>query len=152
VRKKPLTESAFEDPGASMGDSDGALDGTVVARKPTGQAMASITALLVVLTLTGEPVANALCTIWCDTASEKHSCGEAIARATAPDATVTATDCATIVTVPFLREEGRVASRVGAVATLPSAAVPPAASRSLPAPGRDGTSDGWPKPPLVLRV
>lgn len=42
--------------------------------------MASITAFLVVLTLTGEPVVNALCFSWCDTSSETMNCVEAIAK------------------------------------------------------------------------
>jgi|RhiMethySRZTD1v2_1073278.scaffolds.fasta_scaffold00921_38 hypothetical protein len=52
--------------------------------------MAYITGFLVVLTLAGQPVANALCITWCDLQSETQSCGEVIAETTAGQPTVTA--------------------------------------------------------------
>lgn len=114
------------------------------------QAMASLTAFLVVLTLTGEPVVNALCDVWCDTSSETRNCGEAIAQTAVPElTTVAGTACAALLTTaPFLREEGPTASRMAvavsllAIATLQETRFPQ---------GLSPQSTTGPAPPLVLR-
>ena len=62
--------------------------------------MASITAFLVVLTPTGEPVINALCLAWCDTSSETMNCIEAIAQTTTAELTPAAGPaCEAVLTV-----------------------------------------------------
>ena len=114
--------------------------------------MASLTALFVVLTLTGEPVVNALCNVWCDTSSETRTCGEAIAQTTIPElTTVAGTACAALLmTAPFLREEGPNASRMAvalsllAMATLQETRFPQGLNP-------ESTTGGRPAPPLVLR-
>jgi hypothetical protein len=115
-------------------------------------AMASISALLVVLTLTGEPVANALCVSWCDTSSETMVCDEAIAGARLPEQTMAAVVCAAILTtVPFLSKEGRDIRRNAAVAVaIPL--VPPGASGVPVIRTRGATTDGHPVPLLALRI
>jgi hypothetical protein len=116
-------------------------------------AMASITALLVVLTLTGEPVANALCLTWCDSSSETQNCDGAIAQTTATEITIARPACDTVVTIaPFVREEGRDGGRVAVITTAPAPVAPLETARVHVVPGRGGTTDGRPLPILILRV
>jgi hypothetical protein len=71
-------------------------------------AMAQLAAILIVLTLTGEPAANALCITWCDQPSERQHCGDAIAQPASPAFSVAGSTCAALLAAgPFLREEGR---------------------------------------------
>ena len=71
-------------------------------------AMAHVPAFLIVLTLTGQPVANALCINWCDISSERQHCGDAIAHSTPPALAAAGSTCAAFLTAsPFLKEEGR---------------------------------------------
>jgi hypothetical protein len=115
--------------------------------------MASLTALLVVLTLTGEPIANALCEIWCGTSSETMKCGEeAVAQPRVSKRVVAETECAALLTaIPFLREEARAADRSGVISTVPASLALPAETRLLLVQLRRATTDGCPAPPIVLR-
>ena len=115
--------------------------------------MASITAFLVVLTLTGEPVVNALCFAWCDTSSETMNCVEAIAQNTMAELTpVAGPACEAVLTVaPFLREEGRDTGRL-AVTTVSASVVPPDESQPAPAQRQGSAAGGRSLPPLVLRI
>jgi hypothetical protein len=113
--------------------------------------MASITTLLVVLTLTGEPVVKALCIAWCDTSSETMNCVEAIAHMAQPETTMTVPECAVVTTAPFLTEEGRAGSRIAVVATTAAPRIGPDLTRLSVVLARRGTTDGRPVPPLVLR-
>ena len=76
--------------------------------------MAHLTALLIVLAMTGQPVANALCIRWCDFSPERQECGGAIAQTAVPRVTVAQTTCAAaLVAAPFVREDGLSATHVG---------------------------------------
>ena len=121
---------------------------------PIATAMTQLAAILIVLTLTGEPVVNALCITWCDQPSERQYCGDVIAQPTSPALSVAgSTACATLLTAsPFLREEGRIAYPAIAPATAPN--VDCALTETGPArwlASRDATR-GRPVPVLVLRV
>ena len=117
-------------------------------------AMTQLAAILIVLTLTGEPVANALCITWCGQPSERQHCGDVIAQPTSPALSVAGdTFCATLLTgTPFLREEER--SAYPAIAP----AAGPAVCCGLMETGLAGlrasqdTTRGRPMPVLVLRV
>jgi len=116
--------------------------------------MASVTVLFVVLTLTGEPVVNALCIAWCDISSETMNCGEAIAYTTVPEFTAGAgTVCATVLPIaPFLREEGRDRGRLAIVATVAVSVLPPDEACPAPVQKTRAAADGRSAPPLVLRI
>lgn len=116
--------------------------------------MASIIVVLVLLALTGEPVANALCVTWCESSSERQICEEAIARPAVPGRSIAAAPCVVSVTIaPFLREEERRASRIATVIDIP-----PAFAGIPDGGGHPGfrsahkATDGRPVPVLVLRV
>ena len=116
--------------------------------------MASVAALFIVLTLTGEPVVNALCVTWCDTSSETMNCREeAIVPATAAELTVAETACTTFITgSPFVKEDVRGAGQAAVADTACPARVP--AERSSPLAfthARQWTSS-WSEPALVLRL
>jgi hypothetical protein len=115
--------------------------------------MASITALFVVLTLTGQPVANALCAMWCESPSETMNCDEAIAQTIAPEFTVMSTRCATAPEAPpFVTEEGVVRHLV-AVVSATGIVIVPGDAAGFPRPhGHDETIVGRHTPLLVLRV
>jgi hypothetical protein len=116
--------------------------------------MAYITALLVVLTLTGEPVANALCVTWCDSSSEKQTCDQAIAQTADSAPTITGTACTVSVTIaPFLSEEARGVSRMAVAADRPGAlvAVPDRTNSPRLRIAREAT-DRRPAPVFALRV
>ena len=67
-------------------------------------AMAQLAAILIVLTLTGEPVANALCINWCNQPSERQHCSDVIAQPTFPAFSDAGSICAALLTAnPFLR-------------------------------------------------
>lgn len=84
-------------------------------------AMTQLAAILIVLTLTGEPAANALCITWCDQPSERQHCGDVIAQPTSTALSVAGSTCAARLTAsPFLREEGRSAYPAIAPATGPA--------------------------------
>ena len=117
-------------------------------------AMASITALLIVFTLTGEPAASALCINWCD-ANGRQSCDEAIAQPISAAVSAASRTCVALLTVnPFLTEEGRTAVH------FPAAVNVVHAFSTLPTQGSDLAnirSDGGAlaarsAPTLVLRI
>jgi hypothetical protein len=116
-------------------------------------AMAKLVVILIVLTLTGEPVANALCITWCDQPSERQPCSDVIAQSTSPALSVAGSSCAALLTPsPFLREEGR--SAYPAIAS----AAGPAVNCGLTETGLAGVrvagdaTRGRPVPAQVLRV
>lgn len=92
--------------------------------------MAYITALVIALTLAGQPVANALCITSCDSPSDRHGCDEAIVNPPVPALSGAATTCSAPTATPFLREEGPsgfhalTTAPVYGVAALPRGAVP----------------------------
>jgi hypothetical protein len=116
--------------------------------------MAHITALVIVLTLTGQPVANALCIIGCGTSSAKHTCGEAIAQSIFPALDAAGRTCAALTTGrPFLKEEGRSTPPITVALTPVAPIVMPDTERTrADIPGDRDTTDGRPLPALVLRV
>jgi hypothetical protein len=116
--------------------------------------MASITTLLVVLTLTGEPVVNALCIVWCDTSSATMNCVEAIAQTTMAELTPAAgAACDAALTIsPFVREEGRDGSRTAVVTSVSASVIAPEETQPAPILGRVDAIDGRRAPPLVLRI
>lgn len=115
--------------------------------------MAHITALLVLLILAGEPVANALCLVWCASSAETQSCDGAVARTTATEITVTRPVCTTVVSIaPYVKEEGRDGDGLAAIATVPAAAASLETALAHVVPGRGGTTDGRPLSLLILRV
>jgi len=78
--------------------------------------MAHITAFLIVLTLTGQPVANALCVSWCELPSERQACSDAIAPSMAAEIALASSTCVALLTEsPFLTEEGRSSLHIGVV-------------------------------------
>ena len=117
-------------------------------------AMTQLAAILIVLTLTGEPAANALCITWCDQPSERQHCGDVIAQPTSSALSVAGnTSCATLLAAsPFLREEGRSAYAAVAPATGPvfDCGLTETGVAGLRA-SADATR-GRPVPVLVLRV
>ena len=117
-------------------------------------AMAKLAAILIVLTLTGEPVANALCITWCDQPSERQHCGDVIAQPTSPALSVAGnTFCTTLlVASPFLREEGQGAYPAVAPATDPVVDCGPTETELARLRASGDTTRGRPVPVLVLRV
>jgi hypothetical protein len=117
--------------------------------------MAHITAFLIVLTLTGQPVANALCVSWCDSPSERQACGDAIAPSMSAAIALASSTCVALLTEsPFLREEGRSALQIAvvlhgvqAMVSSPLGGTRPANIRS-----RGEANAGRSVPTLVLRV
>ena len=70
--------------------------------------MAHITALLIVLTLAGDPAVNALCINWCHSPSDRQPCDDAIASPLLPTLSIATNSCVTLLTsTPFVREEVR---------------------------------------------
>lgn len=116
--------------------------------------MAFVTAFLVVLTLTGEPVVNALCIAWCDTQSETMNCDEAIAQIAVPQITAAVgTMCVVILaTAPFLREEGRDSGRIAVVAATSVSVVSPWETHPASTQHGGGATGVLRAAPLVLRV
>ena len=116
-------------------------------------AMTQLAAILIVLTLTGEPVANALCITWCDQPSERQHCSDVIAQNASPAFSVADGTCAALLTAsPFLREEGQTAYPAVALTAGPavySGWTETGLSR-LPVSG--DSTHGRPVPVLVLRV
>ena len=83
--------------------------------------MTQLAAILIVLTLTGEPVTNALCITWCDQPSERQHCSDVIAQNASPAFSGADGTCAALLTAsPFLREEGQNAYPAIAPATRPA--------------------------------
>jgi hypothetical protein len=117
-------------------------------------AMTQLAAILIVLTLTGEPVANALCIAWCDQPSERQHCGDVIAQPTSPALSVAGdTVCATLLTgAPFLREEGRSAYPAIAAATGPAVCCGLTETGLAGTRASEDATRGRPMPVLVLRV
>ena len=114
--------------------------------------MASIPAILIVLTLAGEPVANALCINWCDIPSERQHCGEAIAQ-TVPEISLLSTCVVLLSAGPFLREEGRSASfKALALETAPAVDTGVTEKGLVHLRASGGPTPGRPLPTLVLRV
>jgi hypothetical protein len=117
--------------------------------------MAHTTALLIVLTLAGEPAANALCINWCNSPSAMQGCGEAIATSTTPQLLNATTTCVALLGVtPFLREEARSSQGLVAAADLPPAVAetPDRGRRPLGVCRHRDATAGHPLPTLVLRV
>jgi len=117
-------------------------------------AMAQLAAILIVLTLTGEPVVSALCIAWCDQPSERQHCDDVIAQPTSPGLSVAGrTFCATLLTAsPFLREEGRSAFPAIAPATGPNVDCAPTETGLARRQASGDATRGRPVPVLVLRV
>ena len=116
-------------------------------------AMTQLPAILIVLTLTGEPVANALCIAWCDQPSERQHCSDVIAQPTSRALSVAGSTCEALLTAsPFLREEARSGDPAIAPATGPAVdcGLTETGLARLRATG-DATC-GRPVPVLVLRV
>ena len=115
--------------------------------------MASFTALLVVLTLTGQPVVDALCVTWCDTSSEiLNYREEAIAPTSAAELTAAETACTTfITTIPFVKEDVRGVDQV-AVADAAPALVPAERSGPLAFMQAHQRTSSWSEPAFVLRL
>jgi hypothetical protein len=115
--------------------------------------MAFFTALLVILTLTGKPVVNALCVTWCDTSSEILNCREeAIAHMSAAELTVAETPCTTFVTtVPFVKEDVRGIGQVAVEDVAVPAAVPDRSDPLALTLAHQWTSN-WSEPALILRL
>lgn len=116
--------------------------------------MAYITALVIALTMAGQPAANALCSSWCDSPSDRHTCGEAIVNPATSPVSIASTACLTLTAAtPFLGQEGR--RILDAVSTGSGSAVslPPHATAPPPCllEGREPTA-GRPLPVLVLRI
>lgn len=115
--------------------------------------MAQLAAILIVLTLTGEPVANALCIIWCDQPSERQHCSDVIAQPTFPAFSDAGSTCAALLTAnPFLREEGRSASPAIAPATGPAVDCALTETGLARRRASGDATRGRPVPVLVLRV
>lgn len=114
--------------------------------------MTQLAAILIVLTLTGEPVANALCIIWCDQPSERQHCGDVIAQPTSPTLSVAGLCDALLTASPFLREEGRSAHPAIAPATCPAGYCGLAETRLVRLRASVDATLGRPMPVLVLRV
>ena len=115
--------------------------------------MAKLAAILIVLTLTGEPVANALCITWCDQPSERQHCGDVIAQPTSPTLSVRGSTCAALLTAsPFLREDGRSAYPTIAPATGPAACCGLTKTGLAGLRASEDATRSRPVPVLVLRV
>ena len=113
--------------------------------------MAHLPVILIVLTLTGEPVANALCINWCDSPSERQHCGDAIAH-TQP-LLLAGTSCAALLTPgAFVQEEGQRLSITAARDTVPAFASHPTVGQTLHVGPSVELTAGRLVPPLVLRV
>ena len=73
--------------------------------------MTHLTTLLIVLALTGSPVANAACVSWCDSPADEAgaACREGIAEPMSMAISDGSSTCVALLTAnPFLREEGRI--------------------------------------------
>ena len=115
--------------------------------------MTRLPVILIVLTLTGEPVANALCITWCDQPSERQHCGDVIRQPTFPALSVTDSTCAALLTAsPFLREEGRSASPAIAPAAGPAVCCGLTEAKLARLGASGDATRGRPLPVLVLRV
>lgn len=117
--------------------------------------MAHVTALLIVLTLAGEPAANALCVSRCDSPSERQGCGDAIATSVTPELSNATKTCVTLfAATPFLREEARSSQGVAGARDLPPtvAGTPAEAARGVRVPCAGVTTAGRPQPLLALRM
>ena len=112
--------------------------------------MAHITALLIALTLAGQPVANALCNNWCDSPSDRHRCDEAIVNPAAPALSGVPTTCVTPTATAFLREEGQSAFHAVTPAALYDAAAVPCRAVRYPR-LREGHPNAG-RPLVVLRL
>ena len=116
-------------------------------------AMTQLAAILIVLTLTGEPAANALCITWCDQPSERQHCGDVIAQPTSQTLAVAGSVCVALLTLsPFLREEGRSAYQAIAPATGPNVDGAPTETGLARRQASGDAARGRPVPVLVLRV
>ena len=115
--------------------------------------MASTAALLIVLTLTGEPVVNALCATWCDTSSETMNCREeAIAPATAAEVKMPGTACTAFITIiPFVKEDVRGVDQVAVADAAPSL-VPAGKCAPLASMQARQRTSSWSEPQFVLRL
>ncbi len=113
--------------------------------------MAHITALVIALTLAGQPVANALCNNWCDSPSYRHRCDEAIVNPAAPALSAVPTTCVAPAATPFMREEGESAFHAVTPAAVDGAAALP--SRAVRYPRlREGSHPSADRPLVVLRL
>ena len=115
--------------------------------------MAHITAILIILTLAGEPAAVALCIAGCDSPSEMQTCDEAIAPPASASISPTTGLCPLLVSTSlFLRDEGRAMLHRAAVATPITTAPPPAITGRIGAARTNDAPAGRPRPTLILRV
>jgi len=119
--------------------------------------MMHVTTLLIVLALTGSPVAHVICASWCDSrmTTAGHTCGDNIAH---PMSMVMSDGSGTCVALlaanPFTQEEGRISFHPPHSLGLLHAVDTSLTGGSRPAYGRsDGkANDGRPVPTLVLRL
>ena len=117
--------------------------------------MTHVTTLLIVMALTGGPVANATCASWCESRPTMGNCGEYIAESISATISGGGDTCpALLADSPFLREEGLIAAH-----TPTFLGVFHAPDASLTGGGRmtrirdnGGPIDGRLAPALVLRV
>jgi hypothetical protein len=117
-------------------------------------AMTRISALLIVLTLSGGPIANAMCVAWCGQFEAGMAGRERVAApmsATISDGSGT---CAVLLAdTPFLREEGRIKFLAVSNGELHAPDAPLAVEGSRAHTGRDWNAmRGWPQPAHVLRL
>jgi hypothetical protein len=73
--------------------------------------MTHVTTLLIVLALTGGPVADAICVSWCDSGpmTKGATCDESVAEPMSIAISDGSSTCAALLAdSPFLREEGRI--------------------------------------------
>jgi hypothetical protein len=111
--------------------------------------MRNVTTLLIVLTLTGSPAANAMCVSWC--ASRPISAGmvcdgDVAEPASSPTMSNNSACAALLAEPPFLREEGRASFHAPAPISALDTPTPVARERAQAAViGRDWEDrDAWP--------
>ena len=117
----------------------------------------NVTALLLLLTLTGSPIASLSCISWCASPHSTHDaiCHEAPAQAA--DLTISESDnaCARLLsTSPFLKEEGQTAHHPPSlVNAVRATSLPPLESiRFGDRPNGSETARARARQPLVLRI
>lgn len=117
--------------------------------------MTHVTTLLIVLALTGSPVANAACVSWCDSPADKAgaTCRESIAEPMA--ISVGSSTCVALLAAnPFLREEARITFQAQTSLGVfhASDTLLTGGARFAYTRGDCEAIDGRPAPTLVLRL
>lgn len=119
--------------------------------------MTHVTTLLIVLALTGSPIANAICASWCDSrmTTAGHTCGDNIAHPMSMAISDGSSTCVALLAAnPFTQEEGRITFHPQHSLGLFRAVEAYLTGGSRPAYGRSdgGANDGRPVPTLALRL